>query len=148
MSILVDTNVVLRSAQVTHPQYEAADRTVQRLIERKETLVIVPQIIYEFWAVATRPLDRNGLGFTSESTEREISKLERLFVVINDDPKILPRWRQLVLQYDVKGKAAHDARLVAAMDVHGISSLLTFNKADFARYEEISALTPEEILAG
>ena len=43
------------------------------------------------------------------------------------------------------GKTTHDARLVAAMNVHGISSILTFNVQDFARYAAKSAVHPETL---
>jgi predicted nucleic acid-binding protein len=45
-----------------------------------------------------------------------------------------------VADYRVSGKNAHDARLVAAMVVHGIDSILTFNAQDFVRYREIRVL--------
>ena len=37
---------------------------------------------------------------------------------------------------------SHDARLVALMKVHGITHVLTLNPIDFARYAEITAITP------
>ncbi len=39
----------------------------------------------------------------------------------------------------------HDARLVAAMLVHGLSHILTFNTTEFARYSEITAVHPTAI---
>ena len=39
----------------------------------------------------------------------------------------------------------HDARLVAAMIVHGIPNLLTFNLPDFKRFTEITVISPEEV---
>ena len=50
--------------------------------------------------------------------------------------------------HNVKGKQAHDTRLVAAMERHGVKHLLTFNKSDFARFPAIVALSPDEIVAG
>jgi len=40
----------------------------------------------------------------------------------------------------------HDARLVAAMNVHGVRRILTFNTDDFKRYQ-IEALHPSSVLA-
>jgi hypothetical protein len=37
---------------------------------------------------------------------------------------IYPAWESLVIQYRVSGKPAHDARLVAAMKVHGLTAIL------------------------
>jgi predicted nucleic acid-binding protein len=36
----------------------------------------------------------------------------------------------------------HDARLIAAMTVHGINNILTLNTRDLARYPGINALEP------
>ena len=58
----------------------------------------------------------------------------------------MPEWERLVDHYQVKGKNGHDARLVAAMIVHGIERLLTFNVADFRRYREITVISPESVL--
>jgi predicted nucleic acid-binding protein len=43
----------------------------------------------------------------------------------------------------VLGTKVHDARLVAAMNVHGIERILTFNTGDFARYG-IEVLLPSQ----
>ena len=47
-----------------------------------------------------------------------------------------------------RGKAAHDARLVAGMDVNGFEGILTFNDEHLARYSGITILTPAEVSEG
>ena len=49
--------------------------------------------------------------------------------------------------YGVIGVNVHDARLVAAMLVHGLTHILTFNTTDFARYTEITAVHPTAVIA-
>ena len=45
------------------------------------------------------------------------------------------------------GVQVHDARLVAAMLVHGIPNLLTLNVTDFARYADvITAVHPRSFI--
>jgi predicted nucleic acid-binding protein len=51
------------------------------------------------------------------------------------------------VQHQVIGKNGPDARLVAAMFVHGINRLLTFNKTDFARYPFIGAVSPQDVVS-
>jgi predicted nucleic acid-binding protein len=48
MAYLLDTNILLRIAQPTHPMHGEAARAVRALFRRKEALHIVPQTIYEF----------------------------------------------------------------------------------------------------
>jgi predicted nucleic acid-binding protein len=68
-----------------------------------------------------------------------------LFTLFRDERGVFSVWREFVAQYDVKGKNAHDARLVAAMKRHGLDHLLTFNVSDFRRYEGIEILDAQSI---
>lgn len=146
MRILVDTNVWLRSIESNHPQRAEAISGIGALWGGRHEPVIVPQILYEFWVVATRPIDSNGLGLAPERADGEIEAILRSGPILHDDPLMLEQWRQLVGQYQVIGKPAHDARLVAAMIHHRVSHLLTFNAQDFVRYREIVAVTPNDAL--
>lgn len=145
MSYLVDTNFLLRLAQTTSPLQQYARNALLTLRSRGETLTIAPQNIVEFWVVATRPMDVNGLGLSIELVAQEVSQLKQLFSLQADTPDILTIWEQLVIKYQVKGKQAHDTRLVAAMIAHRIPHILTFNTADFRRFTEITAIDPREI---
>lgn len=53
--ILLDTNVLTRMARSGDPQSGAARAAIGTLLARGERLIVVPQNLYEFWAVATRP---------------------------------------------------------------------------------------------
>jgi predicted nucleic acid-binding protein len=120
-----------------------AVRAIDTLRRNQERLVIAQQCIVEFWAVATRPAQSNGLGFAIAQASIEIEDLQKSFVLLPEVP-IHDVWQRLVIQYQVSGKSVHDARLVAAMIVHGVDRILTFNVADFARYVEITGLDPAQ----
>lgn len=60
MRVLVDANVVLRFTEVRHEHHQLAVDAMQSLRETGRELCLVPQIHYEFWVVATRPLAQNG----------------------------------------------------------------------------------------
>lgn len=111
-------------------------------------LCLVPQALYEFWVVCTRPVAVNGLGKSAADSANELSNLKSFFTLLPDSPAIFPEWERLVTSLAVIGKGAHDARIVAAMIVNGVTHLLTFNDADFTRYAMISAITPDAVLAG
>jgi predicted nucleic acid-binding protein len=143
MNVLLDTNTLLRMAEPRHPMSNAAVEAAASLLGSGENLCLVPQNLYEFWVVATRPVAQNGLGLSASQAEPELTKLKNRFTIYDDMPAIRPTWEQLVVKYQVVGKNAHDARLVAAMIVHRIPRILTFNIADFQRYKEIEAIAPE-----
>src|SRR5437660_7886673 len=113
MNVLVDTNILVRMAEPGHPQCQIAHDAADVLRRRGDLLYVVPQVFYEFWVVATRPLDQNGLGFTANQAEAELSRLEALFPQLSDTANIYQEWRRLVTTHQVTGKNAHDARLAA-----------------------------------
>lgn len=145
MSYLVDTNVLPRSAQPSHPMHADAARALGNLLSRGEILHIVPQNIIEYRAVATRPVDANALGMSVTETAAEVAKLKGIFQLLPDTPSIFAGWEVLFGRHAVKGKEAHDARLVAAMLAHKIPNLLTFNTADFKRDTGILAIDPKDV---
>jgi predicted nucleic acid-binding protein len=142
MSVFVDTNILLRSVQPSHPLHEAAVSSVAAFIAQGTPLMVTPQIVAEFWNVATRPTENNGLGMPHEQAREELARLEAFFVLLSESPEVYAEWKRLVLAYGVTGVKVHDARLVAAMNVYGIRRILTFNKDDFRRYRDIEIITP------
>jgi len=144
MAVLVDTNILLRMLQPHTVQASIVNRALDVLRARSEELHIASQNLVEFWAVTTRPALVNGMGLTSEQTIREVNALKQLFTLLPEVP-LQSEWERLVTNYRVSGKNRHDARLVAAMTVHGTRSILTFNVQDFTRYAEITVLDPRMV---
>jgi predicted nucleic acid-binding protein len=142
MRVLVDTNILLRSVQPTHPLCAQATHAVSKLIRQKDAVFFCSQNIAEFWNVATRPADLNGLGLSHEEVLQEVSSIERLLTLLPDIPAIYPAWKEIVADNNVQGVKVYDARLVAIMTVYAVESVLTFNTADFKRYSSITALHP------
>ena len=134
MTVLVDTNVLLRQFEPDHAHHRAAVDSITRLIESGEVVHVTPQNIAEFWAVATRSSAQNGLGLPVAMVAAVLDHIERVFALLPDHPAIYDHWKRLVMKHEVIGNRIYDARLVAAMTVHGIGRILTFDAGDFARY--------------
>ena len=133
--ILLDTNLLTRMTRSRDPQSHVARAAIQTLLGRRERLIVVPQNLYEFWAVATRspgppPGGRNGLGMTAAQAGHWLRFFRRRFTLLPDREELSRLWQELVERYMVTGFRAHDVRLVAAMQSYGITRLLTFNAAD------------------
>ena len=145
MAVLVDTNVLIFSIQHGHPWQEASIRAIQTLLAEGEIVCVLPQNIAEFWNVGTRPTDKNGLGLRSLETEERLRHLDRILTVLYDNPACYLQWRKFVVQHDVKGIQVHAARIAAAMQVHDVSRILTYNPRDFVRYGDIASVRPDAI---
>ena len=145
MSILVDTKILLRRAQPTHPNHVMAVESVARLLAAGEVVYFRFQNIAEFWNVATRQVAKNGLGFPVALVLSEVGKIERLLTLLPDSPAVYGEWKRLVVAQDVRGVNVHDAKLVATMSVHRIPKILTFNTDDFGRYP-VEAVHPSTLV--
>lgn len=149
MKVLIDTNLLVRlSTPSPDLNTEVARQAIDSLRKHGFLPTIVPQVLYEFWAVATRPLGANGLGMCQQDANESLHDFSDLFLLNRDERSIYQHWISLVDKYDISGKTTHDARLVAAMVRHRIERLLTFNATHFARFDEIEVWTPEAIVAG
>lgn len=145
MNFVLDSNILLRMSQMTHPMHAEATQAVTALLRRGETVHIIPQNLYEFWSVATREIQYNGLGLSVSDAQIELARLTTIFLFLPDSAAIYPEWERLVTQHSVRGRDAHDTRIVATMNVHNITHLLTFNTDDFKRFPGITVISPSEV---
>lgn len=148
MRILLDTNILVRLSDRGQTQHVVVQAAIDWLEANGHDVAIVPQVLYEYWVVATRPVEVNGLGMQTAKASQAVTEWATVFRLLRDERGVFGRWQDLVTVHDVKGKNAHDARLVAAMQRHGVEHLLTFNQPDFARFSGITVVTPTDIVAG
>jgi len=132
-------------AQPDHPMHEEALQAVETLIRAGDQVFIVAQNVAEFWNVATRPLANNGLGFSVQEAHEEVKRFSTILPLLPETDRIYPEWLRLVVLYAVSGVKVYDARLVAAMSVHGVTRILTFNAEDFTRYASFEVFRPTDI---
>jgi predicted nucleic acid-binding protein len=147
--ILLDTNVLGRMTDSADPRYAVARDVVHLLLARQEQIAIVPQNLFEFWAVATRkrgsaPSGENGLEMTAGRASQWMRFFQRRFRLLHDKKDLVILWHDLVSRLGVLGVRSHDARLVAAMQSYGITRLFTFNTVHF-RLFPITLIDPGSI---
>jgi len=148
MRYLLDTGVLLRLVNREAAEHHEVRAAVRVLKAQGHVTVMSFQNLCEFWNVCTRPeTARGGLGLTVDETRRRLRALERVAAMLPDSPDTFSIWKRLVLTHGVKGTQVHDAKLVALMNVHAVSVLLTLNAADFRRYPGITPVSPQDVLA-
>jgi len=84
---------------------------------------------------------------TTTEAASELERIKGMFLFLPETPAIYPAWEALVVQHQVIGKPAHDARLIAAMQVHGLTAILTFDRTGFSRYPGVEVIHPEQVKA-
>src|SRR5262249_35576708 len=99
--ILLDTNLLTRMTRSHDAQSGVARAAIQTRLARAERLIIVPQNLYEFWAVATRPAGAppagsNGLGMTTAQAGHWLRFFQRRFTLLPDRQELTSVWQALV----------------------------------------------------
>jgi predicted nucleic acid-binding protein len=99
-------------------------------------MAVSRQILREFIAAATRPQPWSRAASLAEATANTDRFLQR-FTVLDDGPQVWNRLMVLSQRFTFGGKQVHDANIVATMLAHGETRLLTFNVADFRRFDTL-----------
>jgi predicted nucleic acid-binding protein len=141
----IDTNVLIRSVQPEGPEFRLVDRAIHHLEETGETPCYTSQNLGEFWNVLTRPANRNGYGLSPSEAHTRASKIEDKFQLLPDTLAVHLEWRNLLVTHSISGTQVHDARIAAAMHVHSVKRILTFNTKDFTRFTDIEAVHPADV---
>ncbi len=147
MAYLADTNVAARWVLPGDPGYPTIRSAIFALQARQEIVYITPQVLMEFHALATRPVTANGLGWTAQAARIEARHIETIFPLLAETVAIYPLWGALIDAYGIIGRQVYDARLVAVMQAHGISHILTMNPTHFRRFAGITVVEPSTIIA-
>lgn len=138
--VLLDTNVVLRLLERDDPQHGVVRAAVDRCVASGREPCLVPQVVVEFWVVATRPREVNGLGWDPPTARAAVEGIVALFPMLPDAPEAFAEWLRLVTDGLVRGKRAHDVRLATAAHARGVEEILTLNPADFVGIPGLTVL--------
>jgi predicted nucleic acid-binding protein len=128
-----------------HEDYPAIVSAIDAILQKGGVLCYTSQNVAQFWNACTRPVDRNGYGLSPQETNRRARFFEEKLRLLPDSLAVHQEWRRLLVTYSISGVQVHDARLVAAMLLHRVKRILTFNEKDFTRYSEVEALNPRKL---
>ena len=99
-----------------------------------------------FGILARDPSTATGTVSVYERRIYALGVIESNLQLLPDSLAVHREWRRIVVDYAVSGVQVYDARLAAAMRVHGVRKILTFNQRDFVRYSDIQALHPQTLV--
>lgn len=140
MAFVVDSNVLILAVNAGHQWSQEAREALEAYLRRDPHGMVTLQIKAEFWNVATRPKENNGLGLPPSEAAVRLLNLDPVLTVLHDTAAVHEAWMKLLLKHQVRGRQVHDARIAASLIAHGVTRILTYNPADFARYAP--AVTP------
>ena len=137
--MFIDTNVLVLSRIPSAPSHDAARASLERAFQGTEPLRISRQVIREYLSVVTRPQTWT-VGISREDALDDVRRMIGSFEMLEDGPAVTESLVALCREVPVGGQQIHDANIVATMLTHGERRLLTFNAADFRRYDGLVEL--------
>jgi hypothetical protein len=141
-TVALDTNIQLRLVHASAPEHRTCQEAVRYLDELGCKLAITSQIAVEFWVVATRPIEVNGLGWTPSVARTKLNEILAQVRVLAEPAEVVGIWLDLVTSCSISGKRAHDVRIAASMRASSVRHLLTLNPSDFAGMPDIISVHP------
>lgn len=143
-AIFVDTNVLVYADQAASQFHHYAKGTLARLEGTGAELWISRQVIREYLAVVTKPTPSapHLPIMLLPDAIRSVERFLEAFWVAEDGSEVTTHLLSLLNRFPTAGRQIHDANIVATMMAYGISSLVTFNIADFRRFSSVLRLEP------
>ncbi|MGH2351783.1 MAG: type II toxin-antitoxin system VapC family toxin [Chloroflexota bacterium] len=142
----MDTNILVYATVPEAPRHQEAAEAIERLDAAGLELWISRQVLREFLATLTRP-QTFGEPPPLAHVIAAVQSFESQFHVADEDASVTQQLTALIQQVTVGGKQIHDANIVATMQVHGVTHLLTANPTDFRRFAHLITVVPLEAAA-
>jgi predicted nucleic acid-binding protein len=134
LRIFLDTNIILRSAISSAPEYERVRSALDILDEISAELWISRQVLREYAMNVTRPQN-----YMEPLTHQQAAARVRVFIkkfnVADETQAVSDQWTRLLETIPMGGRQVHDANIAATMITYNIPALLTLNAVDFVRFE-------------
>lgn len=140
--MFVDTNVLVQARFAPAPFHARARQALEAGFRSGTKLRLSRQVLREYLAVVTRP-QTWAMPLPPAEALADLERLERDYDLLEDGPAVTRELIMLCRAIPLGGRQVHDANIVATMLTHGESRLLTFNAADFTRFQpRIEVIVP------
>jgi predicted nucleic acid-binding protein len=135
--VVVDTNVLLAATDRSRESHIAA---TDFLSEDERRLAVSPQIVREYLAVSTRPVEANGLGLSGEDAVANVEQFLDEMELLVEGPGTTRRLLGLIRDGSAAGKQVHEANVVAVALAHQAAAIVADNTRHFARFAQLIAV--------
>ena len=135
--LFCDTNVLLSAVDRKRALNPHALHLLNVLPNRGIELCLSGQIVREFLAVCTRPVEVNGLGLSTRLAVQNVKAILERSTLLEETHGVSERLLRIAHTTRCSGKRLHDANVVATIQEHGLARLVTDNLSDFREFHEL-----------
>ncbi len=143
MSVLVDTNILLYSANPASPEHRGARAELERLRRGAVPWFLTWGIVYEFLRVATHAtVFRQPLSVSSAALfVKRLLESASLQVLQETDVHFSLFEAEMRATPEISGNDLHDAHVVVLMREHNLRTILTADRG-FRRFKNVDVVDP------
>lgn len=138
--LFCDTNVLLSAIDRGRVLHAQALHVLNVLPNQGVELCASGQVVREFLAVCTRPVDGNGLGLSPAAAVDNIEAILERSTLLEENRNVARHLLRISRRVECLGRQIHDANIVATMHEHGLTRLVTGNVSDFRRFANLQIL--------
>jgi predicted nucleic acid-binding protein len=140
-SLFLDTNVLIYATDPRAPLQPVAATAIEAQAAAGALLIVSPQVLREYIAVALRPPTAGG-GANLDDVHANITTFRTSFQVVPETDAVVEQLLQLLPRLPAARRRVHDANIVATMLVYGVRRLLTNNGDDFSPFADLISVVP------
>jgi predicted nucleic acid-binding protein len=129
--VFVDTNVLLEATDEGRRFHAQALSLFRNASEDGVDLFLGTQAIREYLVVATRPIENNGLGLTTELALDNVKRFQKRVSLVAETLQASELFVEWAGTYQIRGKRLHDLQMLATASVAGMHALITLNEKDY-----------------
>lgn len=138
--VFVDSNVLLEATDEGRRLHAKALGLFRNAAGEGITLFLGTQILREYLVVATRPVENNGLGMTTDMALDNIGRFQKRASLVAETLQAGRQFLEWASQYQIRGKRLHDLQILATASVTGMHALVTANVKDYPQNQPLAII--------
>lgn len=143
--VLVDTNVLLEATDEGRRFHAQALSLFRNAFDDGVDLFLGTQVLREYLVVATRPIENNGLGMTTDFALDNVKRFQKRASLIAETLQSGGLFVEWVGKYQIRGKRLHDLQILATASVAGMHALITANEKDYPESTPVSIVALSDL---
>jgi predicted nucleic acid-binding protein len=141
--ILLDTNVLIYASDVRSPQHSASRRVLNAVIDGRVQGAILTQVLVEYAGATTGP--SMGTPLTVGQALAQIASFRKQIRTFDAPPGSIDHLVRILGSTGKAGRRTFDAYLAAQALALGITTICTYNAADFLGIQGLTVIAPDDL---
>lgn len=143
--VLVDTNVLLEATDEGRQLHTKALGLFRNADGAGVDLFLSTQVLREYLVVATRPIENNGLGMTTDMALDNVKRFQNIASLVAETLQAGELFIEWAGKHQIRGKKLHDLQILATASVAGMHALITANEKDYPKLPLLTIIPLSEL---